>query len=160
MRIRKSLRDCEHARDVLVVLDQASITCVARALSILVSFVLYLCVCAHVSYLCVTCDQVSFLLVSWSMICCQDDCLPAMAFAKGALPEEYLSHNWLARGCMPAHQHCDVFYPLGWGSAWVYCKLGNAPVLRSGTGSWVLSDKSGACHPLSPVTRIRLGLRK
>jgi len=27
-------------------------------------------------------------LVRWSMICCQDCCL--MAFAKGALPEEYL----------------------------------------------------------------------
>jgi len=71
-------------------------------------------------------------------------------FAKGALPEEYLSNNfdehcledarliwclscggtidpwalrflvvrendcgdWLARGYMPAHQHCDLFYPL------------------------------------------------
>ena len=32
------------------------------------------------------------LLVSWSVICCQDGCL--MAFAKGALPEEYLSHNF------------------------------------------------------------------
>jgi len=30
-----------------------------------------------------------FFLVSWSVICCQDGCL--MAFAKGALPEEYLS---------------------------------------------------------------------
>ena len=48
--------------------------------------------------------------------------------------------------------------PTCWGSAWVCCKLGNAPVIRSGTGSWVLSDKSGACHPLSPG--IRLGLRK
>ena len=47
--------------------------------------------------------------------------------------------NWLARGYMPANQHCDLFYPLGWGSDWVYHKLGNAPVLRSGTGSWVLS---------------------
>jgi len=59
---------------------------------------------------------------------------------------------------MPAHQHCDLFYPLGWGSAWVCRKLGNAPVLLSGTGSWVLSGESGACHPLGPV--IRLGLRK
>ena len=65
--------------------------------------------------------------------------------------------NWLARGYMPAHQHCDLFYPLGWGSDWVYHKLGNAPVLRSGTGSWVLSGQSGVRHPLSPV--IRLGLR-
>ena len=47
--------------------------------------------------------------------------------------------NWLARRCMPAHQHCHLFYPLGWGSAWVYRKLGNALVLQSGTGSWVLS---------------------
>jgi len=47
--------------------------------------------------------------------------------------------DWLARGYMPAHQHCDLFYPLGWGCDWVYYKLGNAPVLLSGTGSWVLS---------------------
>jgi len=79
-------------------------------------------------------------------------------FAKGALPEEYLSHNfdehyledtrlilclsypnggtidpsalrflvvreiecgdWLARGYMPAHQYCDLFYTLDRGSAW------------------------------------------
>jgi len=58
---------------------------------------------------------------------------------------------------MPAHQYCDLFYPLDWGSDWVYHKLGNAPVLRSGTGSWVLSGSSGVRHPLSPV--IRLGLR-
>jgi len=125
-----------------------------------------------------TWGQVSFLLVSWSVIWCQDGC--STAFAKGALPEECLSHNfeeqylwghwdylmlflpswvgtihawalrflvvreincgdWLARGCMPAHQHCDLFYPIGWGSVWVYRELGNAPLLRSGTGSWVLS---------------------
>ena len=48
--------------------------------------------------------------------------------------------NWLARGCMPAHQHCNLFYPLGWGSAWVCRKLSNALILRSRTGSWVLSD--------------------
>ena len=30
--------------------------------------------------------------VSRSVICCQDGCLTA--FAKGALPEEYLSHNF------------------------------------------------------------------
>jgi len=42
-------------------------------------------------------------------------------------------------------------------SAWVYHKLGNAPVLRSGTGSWVPSGWSGVCYPLNPV--IRLGLR-
>jgi len=33
-----------------------------------------------------------FFLVRWSVICCQDGCL--MAFAKGALPEEYISHNF------------------------------------------------------------------
>jgi len=47
--------------------------------------------------------------------------------------------------------------PTSWESDWVYHKLGNAPVLRSGTGSWVLSGQSGDSHPLSPV--IRLGLR-
>jgi len=47
--------------------------------------------------------------------------------------------DWLARAYMPAHQHCDLFYPLGWGFDWVYHKLGNAPVLRSGTGSRLLS---------------------
>jgi len=43
-------------------------------------------------YPCVVYGQVSFLLVRWSVICCQDGCL--MALAKGALPEEYLSHNF------------------------------------------------------------------
>jgi len=33
-------------------------------------------------------------------------------------------------------------------SAWVCHKLGNAPDIRSGTGSWVLSVFSGARHPL------------
>ena len=65
--------------------------------------------------------------------------------------------NWLARGYMPALQHCDLFYPLDRVSVWVCHKLGNAPVPWSGTGSWVLSGQSGARHPLSPV--IRLGLR-
>jgi len=37
---------------------------------------------------------------------------------------------------MPDHHDCDLFYPLGWGSDWVYDKLGNVPVLHSGTGSW------------------------
>ena len=40
---------------------------------------------------------------------------------------------------------------------WVCPKLGNAPVLRSGIGFWVLGGYSGLRHPLSPV--IRLGLR-
>jgi len=39
-------------------------------------------------------------LVRWSMICCQDGCL--MAFAKGALPEEYLSHNFDEQ-CLGGH---------------------------------------------------------
>ena len=52
---------------------------------------------------------------------------------------EINSGDWLARRYMPAHQHCDLFYPLGWGSDWVYHKLGDAPVLRSETGFWVLS---------------------
>jgi len=38
--------------------------------------------------------------VSWSVICCQDGCL--MAFAKGALPEEYLSHNFDEQ-CLGGH---------------------------------------------------------
>jgi len=41
--------------------------------------------CIHVS------GSLSFL-VRWSVICCQDGCLTA--FAKGALPKEYLSHNF------------------------------------------------------------------
>jgi len=35
---------------------------------------------------------VCLFLVRWSVIFCQDGCL--MTFAKGALPEEYLSHNF------------------------------------------------------------------
>jgi len=40
---------------------------------------------------------------------------------------------------VPAHQHPsgDLFYPLV--GDLLGSKLGNAPVLRSGTGSWVLS---------------------
>ena len=59
--------------------------------------------------------------------------------------------DWLARRCMPAHQHCDLLYPPSWGCDWVYHKLGNTPILRSGTGSWVLSGSLGVRHPLSPV---------
>jgi len=36
--------------------------------------------------------SLSCFLVRWSVICSQDGCL--MAFATGALPEEYLSHNF------------------------------------------------------------------
>jgi len=41
-----------------------------------------------------------FFLLRWSVICCQDGCL--MAFAKGALPEEYLSHNFDEQ-CLGGH---------------------------------------------------------
>jgi len=53
-------------------------------------FVLWcMCACMYPCVsLCVNCGQVSFLWVSWSVICCQDGC--STAFAKGALPEEYL----------------------------------------------------------------------
>jgi len=39
-------------------------------------------------------------LVRWSVMCCQDGCL--MAFAKGSLPEEYLSHNFDGE-CLGGH---------------------------------------------------------
>jgi len=39
-------------------------------------------------------------LVSWSVICCQDGFLTA--FAKGTLPEEYLSHNFDEQ-CLGGH---------------------------------------------------------
>jgi len=38
--------------------------------------------------------------VIWSVICCQDGC--STAFAKGALPEEYLSHNFDEQ-CLGGH---------------------------------------------------------
>jgi len=38
------------------------------------------------------CLGLCLFLVRWSVICCQDGCL--MAFAKGALPGEYLSQNF------------------------------------------------------------------
>ena len=41
-----------------------------------------------------------FFLVSWYVICCQDGYLTA--FAKGALPEEYLSHNFDEQ-CLGGH---------------------------------------------------------
>ena len=34
----------------------------------------------------------------------------------------------IKRGCVPAHQHCDLFYPLDRGSALVCRKLGNVLV--------------------------------
>jgi len=43
----------------------------------------------------------SIFLVRWeSVICCQDSCL--MAFDKGALPKEYLSHNFDEQ-CLEGH---------------------------------------------------------
>ena len=41
-----------------------------------------------------------FFAMRWSVICCQDCCL--MAFAQGALPEEYLSHNFDEQ-CLGGH---------------------------------------------------------
>ena len=41
-----------------------------------------------------------FFLVRWSVICCQDGYL--MSFAKGALPKEYLSHNFDEQ-CLGGH---------------------------------------------------------
>jgi len=136
-----------------------------------------LCMCACM-YPCVTCDQVSFFLVSWSAICTQDGCYHGLV--KGALPEEYLKvtiltstawentrliwclsypsggHHWslgatfLGRSgdwllwlvSLRIHASPPTLWsvlPCCWGSAWVCRKLGDALVLRSGTGSWVLS---------------------
>ena len=91
----------------------------------------------------------SVLLVSWSVICCQDSCFMVR---QRRIAEKYLSHNldehylqdtrmtwsflpkwggtiiwalrflarvvreidfgdWLARGHVPAHQHCELFFP-------------------------------------------------
>jgi len=47
--------------------------------------------------------------------------------------------SWLAREYMPAHQHCGLFYPLGWGLEGSPLNKGGPLVLRSGTVSWVLS---------------------
>jgi len=48
-------------------------------------------------------------LVHWSVICCQDGCL--MAFAKGALPEEYLSHNFDVQCLGGRYAHLMPFLP-------------------------------------------------
>jgi len=48
------------------------------------------------------------LLVSWSVICCQDGCL--MASAKSALPEEYLSHNFDEQ-CLGGHLAYFLAFP-------------------------------------------------
>ena len=50
------------------------------------------CPCGFVLSCAYMCLGLYLFLVRWSVICCQDGCL--MAFAKGALPEEYLSHNF------------------------------------------------------------------
>ena len=42
-------------------------------------------------------------LVRWSVICCQYGCL--MAFAKGALPEKYVSHSFDEK-CLGGHLAC------------------------------------------------------
>ena len=74
---------CAHARDLVIA--QASMTCVARAFVRTVSCIF------NLFYMC-TCMYPCAISVSWSVICCQDSC--TTAFAKGALPEEYLSHNF------------------------------------------------------------------
>jgi len=46
------------------------------------------------------CLGLCLFLVRWSVIYCQDGCL--MAFAKGALPEKYLSPNFDEQ-CLGGH---------------------------------------------------------
>jgi len=58
---------------------------------------------------------------------------------------------------MPAHPHCGLFYPLGWGLEGSPLNKGRPLVLRSGTVSWILSRQLGVHHPLRSV--IRLGLQ-
>jgi len=43
---------------------------------------------------------------------------------------------------MSVHQHYDLFYPLGWGSDWVYHKLGNLRFSGPGQvlGSYVVNQ--------------------
>jgi len=64
-------------------------------------------------YPCVACGQVFFLLVSWSVICCQDDCYHGLA--KGALPEEYLKVTILTSTAWEDTRliWC-LFYPGAW----------------------------------------------
>jgi len=50
--------------------------------------------------------------------------------------------TWRASSCIPNQKKKPPLWsvlPTSRGSAWVCQKLGNAPVLQSGTGSWVLS---------------------
>jgi len=82
---------------------------------------------------------VSVLSVSWSVICCQDGCFmvyqrriaeeylihnldencletrldafPTPVGGQHSWVREIDCGNWLARGCMAAHQHCELFYP-------------------------------------------------
>ena len=58
------------------------------------------CQCGFVLSCAYMCLGLCLFLVRWSVICCQDGCL--MAFAKGALPEEYLSHNFDEQ-CLGGH---------------------------------------------------------
>ena len=55
-----------------------------------------------------TCMYPCVISVIWYVICCQDGCL--MAFAKGALPEEYLSHNFDGQ-CLEGLVHLVPFLP-------------------------------------------------
>jgi len=58
------------------------------------------CPCGFVPSCAYMCLGLCLFLVRWSVICCQDGCL--MAFAKGALPEDYLSHNFDEQ-CLGGH---------------------------------------------------------
>ena len=58
------------------------------------------CPCGFVLPWTYMCLGLCLFLVRWSVICCQDGCL--MAFTKGALPEEYLSHNFDEQ-CLGGH---------------------------------------------------------
>jgi len=58
------------------------------------------CPCGFVLSCAYMCLGLCLFLVRWSVICCQDGCLTA--FAKGVLPEEYLSHNFDEQ-CLGGH---------------------------------------------------------
>jgi len=55
--------------------------------------------------------KLCLFLVRWSVICCQDGCL--MAFAKGAMPEEYLSHNFESNAWEDTRPIWCLSYPSG-----------------------------------------------
>jgi len=147
----------------------------------------YVCMCVSV------CSFALFsILVTWSVIYCQDSCIMGSPKAHGQksisvtiftnttwrtldFPTLVVGHHWSLGATFLGslgdwlwelvspriHASPPTLWsvlPTCWGSAWVCCKLSNVLDLRSGTGSWVLSGKSGTFHPLSSV--IRLGLRK